>query len=428
MFDHVSFSDGVLLFHTSPNAGQSGASTTLRLGGLAFTGDSVSIGKCGPYLLPTELREAKEFQHLLALNQDSIRVRGQSKSPRARPDWPILTYAYRLYLGHVGVPGDRELPPVLVHMIESKRLLWNALCDRFQAAIEQGQSMTAEAIDALAADVKSTLTTFNDSLGRSKHKLRFPKDDPKQIPARRVGAYSRFVAYLGHAVKEGNPVPDGLMEHVVEVLQQYPYDWQYFRTFERNILSIAAELSTSMAVPASIASPVIKAFLATFKRRRNMKMKGFDGIPHPKDARSFDWFHEEYFRSHGLSALALMAKGSSSVQFGSAVSPETSGHPLMRGRKAVLRTLRPITFILEDQNVTFGILMHRPLPANALLKQWRLLCRRGKYWANFMLEIPPYTEATSEVGGVAGLDVNWRVLRMRKGNRTCKKGLGCDGL
>jgi len=410
MFDHVSFSDDVLLFHTSPSADQAGASTALRLGGLVFSNDSVSLGKYGPYPLPAELREAKEFQHLLALNQNSIRVRGQSKSPRTRPDWPILTYAYRLYLGHAGVPGDRELPPLLAQMIEAKRLLRNALCDHCQATIEQGQSMTAEAIDALAADVKSTLTVFNDSLGRSKDKLRFPKDDPKQSPAQRVGAYARLVARLDHLATEGKPVPDGLKEHVAAALQQYPYDWQHFRAFERNILSVGAELSTSMAVPTSIAAPVIKTFQTTFKRRRTMKMKGFNGIPHPKDARSFDWFHEGSFGSHGLSAVGLMAKGSSSVQFGLAVSPETSGHPLMHGRKATLRTLRPITFTIEGQDVTFGIMMHRPLPTNALLKQWRLLYRGGRYWVNFMLEIPPYTEATPEVGGVAGLDLNWRVL------------------
>jgi hypothetical protein len=49
-------------------------------------------------------------------------------------------------------------------MIESKRVLWNAMCDRCQQAIEKGQTITAEVLDALAADVTTTLTAFNDSL------------------------------------------------------------------------------------------------------------------------------------------------------------------------------------------------------------------------------------------------------------------------
>jgi hypothetical protein len=107
MFDGVSFSDNVLLFHTSASAGQSGAVTTLRLGSVKFTNDTVSLGKYGPFALPPEVRDAKGFQHLLVLNGNTIRVGGQSKAARKRPDWPVLTYAYRLYADHAGVETDR---------------------------------------------------------------------------------------------------------------------------------------------------------------------------------------------------------------------------------------------------------------------------------------------------------------------------------
>jgi hypothetical protein len=53
-------------------------------------------------------------------------------------------------------------------MIESKRMLWNAMCDRCQQAIEKGQTITANVVNAMAADVRATVTAFNDSLGRSK--------------------------------------------------------------------------------------------------------------------------------------------------------------------------------------------------------------------------------------------------------------------
>jgi transposase len=410
MFDGVSFSDNVLLFHTNASAGQSGAVTTLRLGGVEFTNDTVSLGKYGPFALPPEVRDAKEFQHLFALNDNIIRVSGTSKAPRKRPDWPVLTYAYRLYADHAGVETDRELPPFLAQMIEAKRLLWNAMCERCERAIENGQTITADVVDALAVDVTATLTAFNDSLGRSKDRIPFPKDDSKQIPAQRVGAYARFVAHLNHLAKEDKPVPDGLKERVDAVLKRHPYDWTYFRDFERVILSIGAELTKSMAIPTSIAAPVIQKYKSAFKRRRSMKLKGFDGLPYPKDARTFDWFHEFRFGSGGLKVERLNLKGSASLRLGDPVCPELSGHPLMQGRKAMLRFLRPITFTIEGQEVTFAMMMHRPLPANGLIKQWRLLYRGGEYWVNFMLEIPAYAEPAPNAGGVAGLDLNWRVL------------------
>jgi hypothetical protein len=77
------------------------------------------------------------------------------------------------------------------------------MCDRCQQAIEKGLTITADVVDAMAADVTATLTAFNHSLGRSKGKLRFPKDDPKQIPARRVGVYARFVALLNSSLQRG---------------------------------------------------------------------------------------------------------------------------------------------------------------------------------------------------------------------------------
>jgi hypothetical protein len=138
------------------------------------------------------------------------------------------------------VETDRELPPFLAQMVEAKRLLWNAMCERCERAIENGQTITADVVDALAADATATLTAFNDSLGRSKDRITFPKDDVKQIPARRAGAYARFAAHLNHLAKEDRPVPDGLQKRLDAVLKQYPYDWTHFGAFEREIPSIGA--------------------------------------------------------------------------------------------------------------------------------------------------------------------------------------------
>jgi hypothetical protein len=411
MFDKVTFSKNVLLFHTKADASQAGSITTLRQAGVAFTPQTVSLGKYGPFTLPAEVSTSDEFKRLLTLNDNSLRVVGLSKSPRKRPDWPMVTYAYRLYASHDGVETSKDVPLLLAPMVEAKRNLWNALCGRCIAAMEKGQTITAEVLDALALDVNTTLTAFNDSLGRSKHKIPFPKDDVKEIPAKRVGAYARFVSRLGHLAEEEKPVPEGLRERVSAVLVRYPYDWAHFRDFEKSILSVSSQLMETMSIPAVIGSPVVQAYRATFKRRRSMKMKGFDGIPHPKDVRNFGWFHEFSFGSGGFPVTRLKNKGSSSVRFGEAVSPEQSGHPLMRGRKATLRSLCPVTFTIGEQDVTFALMMHRPLPDNGLLKQWRLLFHDGQYWVNFMMEIPPYVERLADVvEGVAGLDLNWRVL------------------
>ena len=411
MFERISFSDGVLKFHTAPDVGQSGVATTVRQAGLAFTPETVTLGKYGPFALPDEIRTSTEFQQMIALNDGSIRVAGLSKSPRKRPDWPMLSYAYRIYASHEGITTDRELPALLAQMVESKRQLWNALCERCTQAIEKGQTITAEVLDELAVDVNSTLTAFNDSLGRSKDKIVFPKDDVKEIPAKRIGVYARFVGRLKHLEEEEKPVPEGLLDRVEVVLKQYPCDWSHFGAFEKNLVAISRELIGSMAIPASIAAPVVEKYRQVFKRRRSMKLKGFEGIPHWKDARQFDWFHEFSFGSGGIPVTRLNLKGSTSLKLGTPVSPQVSGHQEMTGRKAKLRTLRPITFNIEGRSVTFAMMMHRPLPENGLLKQWRLLYRDGQYWVNFMLEIPPYKLAMpDEAGEVGGLDFNWRVL------------------
>lgn len=409
MFDRVSYANSVMQFHTNPDADQSGAATTLRLGGVMFTPDTVTLGKYGPFPLPAEVRKSQEFQRLIGLNEGELRVSGASKSPRKRPDWPMLTYAYRLYASHEGVRTDRELPPLLAGMVESKRLLWNALCQRCTQAIEAGQTVTAPVLDGLWAEIVIVVAAFNGALGRSKDKIALPKDDAQLTPAQRVGALARFASRLQHLSTEGKPVPEGLGKRVEDTLKQYPYDWSHFRDFERSILTISAGLIRDMAIPASIAAPVVSTYRAVFKRRRAMKLKGFDGIPHEKDARRFDWFHEFSWGSGGVKVPRLKNR-TSALRIGAPVAPLASGHPAMEGRRAALRTLRPITFAIEGQEVTFAMMMHRPLPENGLLKTWRLLYRDRKYWVNFMLEVPPFTETAQAEAGVAGLDLNWRVL------------------
>lgn len=270
------------------------------------------------------------------------------------------------------------------------------------AGIEKGQTITA--------DVAATLTAFNDALGRSKDRIAFPKDDVKQIPAQPAGAYACFAARLNHLAKDDKPVPNGLQERVDVVLKQYPYDWAHFGAFEKAIPSIGAELAKSMVISTSVGASVVETFRSVFKRRRSMKLKGFGGLPHPKEAGTFDFFHEFRFGGGGLEVERLNLKGSASLRLGDPASPELSGHPLMHGRKAALRLLRSITFTIEGIEVTFAMMMHRPPLKSGLLKQWRLFCRKGEYWVNFMLEIPAYAEPTSDAGGVTGLDLNWRVL------------------
>ena len=100
MFDRVSVSEHVLLFHTSASADQAGAARTLRQADVVFTSDSVSLGKYGPFALPSEVRDARELQQLMALSDNTVRVGGKSKSPGSHPDriiqgWlPIVNYRH----------------------------------------------------------------------------------------------------------------------------------------------------------------------------------------------------------------------------------------------------------------------------------------------------------------------------------------------
>lgn len=410
MFNKISYSDDILKFHTSESASQCGASVALRQASIAFTTDSVTLGNYGPFALPPELKSSKGFREILDLNGGSFRVAGISRSPRKRPSWPILTYAYRLYLHHEGIATSDVLPPQISQMIEAKRTLWNTLIEHCEDAIEAGQSVTREVIDVLAKEVILALASFNDSLGRSKDKIPFPKDDPDKLPAQRLGAYARFLNRLHHLHQDRRPVPDGLEGRIAAFLKQYPYSWEPFRKFEKSIDAIGREIALKNAIPDSIAAHVIQSYRACFKRRRTMKLKGFDGIPRVKSAKEFNWVHEFSFGSGGVKVARFMTKGTSSIRLGRAEAPERTGHPLMNGRKSTKRSLLPVTFDIEGNEITFAMMMHRPLPENALLKRWRLVHREGQYWVNFMLEIPPYVEETGAAPKVAGLDLNWRVL------------------
>lgn len=412
MFDRVTYSNGILEFHTADFASQAGAATALRQSSMAFTDKTVTLGSYGPFPLPTEFRAGSDFQRMIASCGGNARVTGLSKTPRKRPGWPMLTYAYRLYLDHKGVAVSRVLPDALRHIVETKAALWNAMVARCEQTIEAGQPVPAEAIDALAVEVKAALTVFNDALGRSKDKIAFPQDEPTEVPAKRFDAYARFKFRLEHIGKEGKPVPEGMLDRLRTFVEQYPYNWEPLHVFERSIESVGKEIAAAKSIPDKIARPVIEAFRACFKRRRTQKVKGFVGLPRTKDVRRFNWFHEEPFRSGGLEVPRFVAKGIVPLRFGPPAPAATTGHPEIKGLRAQLRTLQPVTFRIEGHEVTFAALMHRPLPKNGMLKRWRLVHRDGEYWLNFMVEVPPFVKNARAVveRDVAGLDVNWRVL------------------
>lgn len=409
MFDRISYDGNVLLFHTAADASQSGASTTLKNGRIVLDRESVSIGQHGPFPLPRDLKEKTEFRELFS-NAPLIAVAGASKTPRTRPDWNIRNYSYRLYSHHEGIPSSGDVDEQLKSFLNAKHSLWNLLCDRCERAVDNGQTITSETLDELREHVWKELTEFNDSLGRSKDKLRFPDDDPVAQRAARVGAYWRLAGRLRHCREDSRPAPEGLEDHVISVLKQYPYDWSPFKTFEKNVRSIGKQIAAEENISDAVAGPVIASFERVFKNRRARKLKGFAGLPHRKEGKDFNWFHEAAFTSRDVTITKLLRNGVSCFSIGGPVAPPASGHPLMEGRKARLRQMRPITFQIEGEQVTFGILLHRLPDSDTLLKQWRLLCRKGKYWLNLIGEVPP-AAITPDADGVAGLDFNWRRLR-----------------
>ncbi len=232
---------------TDPAANRTVVSASLRNGGIRITNDSIQIATA-VVDLPAAMKQEPRIREMLDFSE-AIIVRGAPKNPRMRPDWPMLSYKYRLWLTHSGLTSEGKLPPAVEHAIKKKLEFWNRLCDLMNEAITAGQPLTSEEIDALAEACERMLTEFNNSVRIQKDKLRFPEDDKKEIPARRYRGYIRTFYSLAHRKAEGRPYPEKLCALLSEFRESHPHNFAPLWEFERNHAHIASNLASEMGLP-----------------------------------------------------------------------------------------------------------------------------------------------------------------------------------
>jgi hypothetical protein len=167
---------------------------------------------------------------------------------------------------------------------------------------------------------------------------------------------------------------------------------------------------------------VLGRFNAVLKNRKTRKAAWSDGWPKIRycdDPRQEDWSIQYYFNKAGVKAEGLeTSKGVPGLEFGRPKNPSETNHPNIRGR-AARYLLREATITVpsgtkgEDWSYSFGILQHRPLPANSHIKQWELVYAERKLWLCLTVEHQRPVARPGELA--AALDIGWR--RVKDGPR-----------
>jgi hypothetical protein len=150
------------------------------------------------------------------------------------------------------------------------------------------------------------------------------------------------------------------------------------------------------------------------RARRTRKLPWSEGWPRIKfgdKPNDNDWSLTYYFNKAGVESASLdTPTGVPGLTFGAPQKPSETGHQLLTGIAAT-RMLREAEISIAGSNheqwhFRFGVLQHRPLPANSHIKQWQILCSGGALWLCLTVERQRPVRSPGEVS--AGLDVGWR--------------------
>lgn len=437
MIGHIELSHGKIIVHLAETGLR--ATKSFTHGGITFdkAAGTVTFGSLPPVPLPPglELADKRMLEFQLAgpdgelkkqtrtgvLNKvegtEVFRIAGQSKTTAqftADDGWCIEVFKYRAYFTHPGLNTNGEIPQWLRESIKRQRAFWNRLAWLCRDA---RRKCSPEATDEVKKFVQQTLLpgidALNNSLGRSNQKLKHPgklKVDEPNVD----GLYS-FIGVLRARIEKGKPIPDGLLDRIVEFVDRFKPDYKPINDFQNNILKIGKKEADGLGLTWYEAGPTLKRFMAVLRARKTLKRgwsEGWPFIKYPDSPGADDWSLTYYLNKAGLMASNLEAeRGVPGLRFGKPKVANETGHPEMKG-VAAERRLREATITLKDDNrqpmeFRFGVLQHRPIPDGSHIKQWQLAEVDGKLWLNLTLEIKRDVPA-SPTQGAAGLDVGWR--------------------
>lgn len=348
--------------------------------------------------------------------QDIYRLPGKPKTDPAFPaseGWTNEVYSYRAYFTHTGINTTGSMPDWLHDSIDRQRKLWNHLAWLCREARRKCSTVPSEEIKSFVdKEILPAIDEMNDSLGRSRKKLKHPAKLKVESP--QLDAMWKFVGVLRSRVENDLPVPEGLLDSVVAFASQFKADYKPINEFLANVQAIGEREARELGLVHYERRPVMQHFGSVLKARKTKKYGWSDGWPlirYADSPRANDWEFTYHFGKAGVEAANLeTSKGVPGLNFGPAKSPDRTGHSDMTGSRAK-RALRQATIIIPNKkkelwDFRFAILQHRPLPPDSHVKQWQLAKINGQLWINLTIELKRPVPAPGEAS--AGLDIGWR--------------------
>jgi len=347
---------------------------------------------------------------------ETLRIAGKSKTEArfsAEDGWGIEIYKYRSYFKHEGAQTDGEIPAWLKGSIDRQKKFWNRLAWLCRDARRKCSPVPSEEI---AEFVKTTILpeidAFNNSLGKSKEKLRHPAQLKVETPA--LDGLWKFAGQLRERMGKGRRVPEGLLEKVTGFAQQFKAEYTPYNEFNRNFLTIAENEAEALELRRFEIRPIVHAFQAAVKSRKTTERdwsKGWPAIKYPDSPDANDWGLHYYFNKAGVEAEGLEnGKGVPGLTFGPPLKPSDTGHEKLQGL-AAKRIFREAEISIsgkerERWRFRFCLLQHRPLPENSHIKEWKLIFKDNKLWLCLVVESKKPIPVAS--GPTAGLEIGWR--------------------
>jgi hypothetical protein len=380
----------------------------------------------------------------------------QTPSSRSKDEgWRLRVLKFRAFFTHPGIDtdvplGGTELPSWLNESIERQRRFRNRLVHLCAEARYNCKPVDYDAFQAFLKDtVLPAVDAFNDECGRVRTK---DKISAKKLRKDKASIFhlTRFAGFLQYLEKDGKPVPEGLAKQIFNFANGVKLDFSPINEFERNIQKIIINeryledvstedftdeestvrtrkvyrrLSDPDEVEARRAElelrdwewkPVAKGFISTLKRRKSMGMSFFEGWPMPLKPGRIDWGIHFYFNNGGTDASLLMERGVRGMTLKPGVSPEASGRDWKQEGHRAQRELNPVQISFKDTlsgqqfQFRFAVLRHKfPIPDGSLIKEWKLIYKKGSLWLCFVVE-GKFANVKTNTGETAALHIGWR--------------------
>lgn len=436
MFSHIEQVGEALHLHLAEISLK--ATKSFTHGGITFDRDAgtVTFGSLPAVTLPTGIVLTKDKEITLRLvapdgslrkqirtgtlskvkDAEVYRIAGKSKTPAnfsAEDGWKNEIYSYRAYYTHPGMITTGFIPEWLQASIDRQRSLWNRLAWLCREARRKSSPVSSEEIKSFVeAEILPAIDKMNDSLGRSRNKLKHPKK--LKVEAPQVDGLWKFVGVLRSRVENDLPVPEGLLDSVVAFASQFKADYKPINEFLANVQKIADREARELGLAHYEARPVLQHFFAVLKARKTRNHQWTNGWPlirYPDSRGANDWSFTYYLGKSGIKSADLEdGRGIPGLHFGPAKSPAETGHPEMIGSRAK-RMLREATITVPNKNkelwdFRFAVQQHRPLPPDSHIKQWQLAESGGELWLHLTVELQRPVPTPGDT--VAGLDIGWR--------------------